>query len=329
MTKIFIPSRRTLVALTAIACLVGQAAAQSAADFPSKPITVVVPFTPGGGSDAIARLITARITERTGKTIIIDNRGGAGTNIGNEFVARATGDGYTFLLGQFALTVNPSLYTNLRYKIERDFVPVVHIADSPTVLTVGKNSPIADVKTLLQMAKEKPGVLNYGSGGSGTPPHLSGELLQKLTSARMAHIPYKGSGPAITDLIAGQLDILIDSSGAVLPQIKGGRLKALAIAGPKRLSELPDVPTFAEAGVKGMEVPAWYGFLAPAGTPDYAVRWLNTQVNEVLRDPSIVARLQQVGAVPAGGTAADLTAFMRIQEKRWSEVIKASNIKLE
>jgi tripartite-type tricarboxylate transporter receptor subunit TctC len=330
MTETHHPWRRGLIAIGIGLWLAGSANAQSAgADYPTRPITIVVPFTAGGGSDNVARLVATRITERTGKTIIIDNRGGAGTNIGNELAARATADGYTYLLGQFTLSVNPSLYDNLRYKVERDFVPVVHIADSPTVLAVGANSSIVDVKSLLSLAQTKPGKLNYGSGGSGTPPHLSGELYQKLTGTRMAHIPYKGSGPAITDLIAGQLDLMIDSSGAVLPQIKGGRLKALAIAGPKRLAELPDVPTFAEAGVSGMEVPAWYGFLAPTGTPAHAVQWLNAQVNEVLRDPAMVAKLHQIGAVPVGGTAAEFSAVMQVQAAKWSTIIKDSNIKLE
>jgi len=312
------------------ACLPGTSFAQTApGDYPSRPITIVVPFTVGGGSDAVARMITTRIAERTGKSIIIDNRGGAGTNIGNELVARAPADGYTYLLGQFTLSVNPFLYKNLRYSVEKDFVPVVHIADSPTILSVSVTSPISDAKSLVQRAKAEPGKLNYGSGGAGTPPHLSGELFQKLTGTSLVHVPYKGSGPAIMDVISGQLDLVIDTSGSVLPQVKGGRLKALAVAGSKRLTDLPDVPTFDEAGIKGMEVPAWYGFLAPAGTPDTAIRWLNAEVNGVLAEPAIAMKLQHIGAVPAGGTPAEFGHFMQEQSKRWSGVISDLNIQLE
>ncbi|HEY4374199.1 MAG TPA: tripartite tricarboxylate transporter substrate binding protein [Burkholderiales bacterium] len=316
-----------LLAFAAASMLGVAAYAQS--DYPSQPITVVVPFTPGGGSDAVTRLITTRIGEHTGKTIIIDNRGGAGTNIGNEFAARATPNGYTYLLGQFTLSVNPWLYKELHYKIDKDFVPVVHIADSPTILAVRPDSGITDVKSLIARAKAAPGKLNYGSGGVGTPPHLSGELFQKLTGTKLTHVPYKGSGPAMMDVIAGQLDFVIDTSGGVLPQIKGGKLKALAIAGPSRLSDLPDVPTFAQAGLKGMEVLAWYGFLAPTGTPAAAVKWMNAQVNEAVADPVIVARFQKLGLLPAGGTPQEFGSFMKKDAARWSGIVRGLNVQLD
>ena len=319
-----------LTALAATSLFSAVAYPQSSpADYPAQPITIVVPFTVGGGSDAVTRIITTRITERTGKSIIIDNRGGAGTNIGNEMAARATPNGYTFLLGQFTLSVNPSLYKKLQYRVDKDFVPVVHIADSPTILAVGMKSPITDVRSLLERAKAAPGSMNYGSGGTGTPPHLSGELLQKLTGIKLVHVPYKGSGPAMTDVIAGQLDFCIDTSGGVIPQIEGGKLKGLAIAGPRRLAEIPNVPTFAEAGVPGMEVLAWYGFVAPTGTPETALKWLNTQVNEAIADPAVAARLQKIGAVPVGGSPQELARFMQKETTRWAGVIRELNIQLD
>lgn len=312
-----------------VLALAGLAGAQAhAADYPARPITVVVPFTPGGGSDAVARLITSRIAQRTGKSIVINNKGGAGSNIGNEFVAHSTPDGYTFLLGQFSLSVNPYLYKHLQYKADTDFTPVVLIASSPTVLTVRTGSPFHDVKSIIQKAKAAPGSLNYGSGGIGTPPHLSGELFQRLTGTKMTHVPYKGSGPVIVDLISGRIDLDIDTSGSVLPQIKGGKLRALAIAGPKRLAKLPNVPTFAEVGIPGMDVPAWYGFLAPAKTPAAAIQWMNAQVNAVLKEPAIVDQLQQMGALPEGGSPQELGTFMQAQSKRWAGIIKSLHIRL-
>jgi tripartite-type tricarboxylate transporter receptor subunit TctC len=321
--------RTTTLLLTGLLVSATVAAQTTAAEYPARTITVVVPYTVGGGSDNIARLVTSRITARTGKIIVIDNRGGAGTNIGNEYVARAQPDGYTYLLGQFTLSVNPALYAGLRYSPEKDLAPVVHIADTPTVLAVGAAFPAGDAKALLDKARAAPGALNYGSGGAGSPPHLSGELLQTLTGLKFVHVPYKGSAQAITDVIAGQLDFIIDTSTSVVPQIRGGKLRALAVAGTQRLAELPDVPTFAELGVKGMEVPAWYGFLAPTGTPEFAVRWLNTQVNEVLREPGFNERLQQMGAIAVGGTPEQFDRFMRAQTARWSAAIRQANIRLE
>lgn len=297
--------------------------------YPAKPITVIVPFAVGGGSDNVARMITTRLTERTGKSFVIDNRGGAGTNLGNEAAARATPDGYTFLLGQFTLSVNPYLYANLRYNAEKDFVPVVHIANAPTVLIVPAASPIKDVNGLVAAAKAKPGKINFGSGGAGTSVHLAGELFKLQTKTDLVHIPYKGSAPAMTDLIGGQIELMFDTATSALPHIKGHKVRAIALAAGQRLRELPDVPTFAEQGVKDFEVPAWYGFVAPAGTPPAAVQWLNTEVNAVLKDPAVVARLDAIGAVPVGGTPAQMGDFMKSQSNRWAKVVKDAAIKLD
>lgn len=325
MTARRIATGLALCAALALACS-GTARAQA---YPSRPITVIVPFAVGGGSDNVARLITTRLAERTGKTFVVENRGGAGTNIGNEAAARSAPDGYTLLLGQFTLSVNPWLYPGLRYSVDRDFVPVVHLADAATVLVVPAASPIKDVPGLVAAAKARPGALNFGSGGAGTPVHLAGELFKQQTRTQLLHVPYKGSAPAMSDLIGGQIEMMFDTATSALPHIKGGKVRAVAVAAPRRLPELPQVPTFAEQGLKDFEVPAWYALLAPAGTPPAAVQWLNSEVNAVLQDNAINARLQAMGATPVGGPPAQLRSFMATQSARWGQVIKDAGVKLE
>lgn len=320
-------NRRTLVA-SALAAACAYPGLSFAQGYPERPVTIIVPFSPGGGSDNIARLIAARLGEKTGKTFIIDNRPGGGTNIGNELASRANPDGYTLLLGQFTLSANPYLYGNLRYKAEA-FVPIVHIANAPTVLVVPAASAIKDVPGLIAAAKARPGKLNYGSGGAGTSVHLAGELFRLSTHTDLVHVPYKGSSPATTDLIGGQIEMMFDTSTSALPFIKGGRVRAIATAADARLKVLPQVPTFAEQGLKDFEVPAWYGFIAPAGFPDAAAQWLNAQVNAVLKDPAVAAQFDAIGAVPVGGTPQQLAVFMKAQAARWQRVIKDSGIRLE
>lgn len=316
----------TAVVAASVLAAPGLALAQA---YPSKPITVIVPFAPGGGSDNVARMITTKLTERTGKTFVVENRGGGGTNIGNEAAAKAKPDGYTVLLGQFTLPVNPFLYPNLRYDAGKDFAPVVHIANAPTVLIVPATSTAKDVPGLIAMAKAKPGQLNFGSGGSGTSVHLAAELFKQQTKTFMLHIPYKGSAPAMTDLIGGRVDLMFDTATSALGHIKGGRARALGVAAGKRLNDLPDVPTFAEQGMKDFDVPAWYGFVAPVGTPTEAVQWLNTEVNAVLKDPAVIAKLDDIGALPVGGTPAQMGSFIQAQSARWGKVIKDASIKLD
>jgi tripartite-type tricarboxylate transporter receptor subunit TctC len=322
--------RRLLIAaaLTGAAFL-GTPTSVLAQAYPGKPVTVIVPFAAGGGSDNIARLIVSKLGERTGKTFIIENRGGAGTNIGNEAVARATPDGYTLLLGQITLSINPHLYPNLKYDTEKSFAPVAHIATAPTVLIVPASSPYKDVKSLIAAAKAAPGKLNFGSGGAGTSVHLGGELFKLQTKTDMVHVPYKGSAPAITDLIGGQIDMMFDTASSALPHIKGGKVRAIAVTGNARLRELPDVPTFAEQGMKDFDVPVWYGIVAPVGTPAPAIQWLNAEINTVLKDPAVAERLLTIGAVPVGGTPAQMSEFMKAQSARWARVVKEGNVKVE
>lgn len=315
-------------ALAAFAAFAALPAASAAQSYPDRPVTIIVPFAVGGGSDNIARIIVAKLAQKTGKNFIIDNRGGGGTNIGNGLAARANPDGYTLLLGQFTLSVNPYLYHNLQYKAD-SFVPVVHIANAPTVLVVPKTSPIKNVQELIAAAKASPGKLNFGSGGSGTSVQLAGELFKLSTKIEMTHVPYKGSAPAMLDLIAGRIDMMFDTATSCLPYVKNGQVRAIGTAAAQRLPMIPDVPTFAEQGIQDFDVPAWYGFVAPAGTPQDAVQWINTQVDAILKDPAVVAQLNGLGAVPVGGTPQQMGEFMKAQSARWSRVIKDSHLTLD
>ncbi len=311
-----------LAATLASVSIIGSASAS----YPEKPVAIIVPFAPGGGSDNVSRYIATRLSERTKAQFLIDNRPGAGTNIGNEAAARAAADGQTLLFGQVALSINPFVYRTLRYDTEKDFVPVVQIATSPTVLIVTKNFPEKDLKGVIRYIKTNPGKVNFASGGKGTSVHLAGELFRSMINADMIHVPYKGSGPAVTDLIGGQVHMMFDTAASALPQLKGGKLRAIAVTGSHRLPELPAVPTFAEAGLTGFDAPAWYGLLAPAGTPKQAVEFLNAQVNGILKEPAAKQRLAQLGAEPAGGSPEDFARFMRAESARWSAVVKTAKI---
>ncbi|BDB24759.1 tripartite tricarboxylate transporter substrate binding protein [Cupriavidus sp. P-10] len=311
------------VALASVS-VIGSAGATNG--YPSKPVSIIVPFAPGGGSDNVSRYIATRLSDRTKAQFVIDNRPGAGTNIGNEVAARSTPDGQTLLFGQVALSINPFVYKKLRYDTEKDFVPVVQIATSPTVLVVTREFPEKDLKGVIRHIKANPGKVNFASGGKGTSVHLAGELFRSMIHADMVHVPYKGSGPAVTDLIGGQVQMMFDTAASALPQLKGGKLRAIAVTGTHRLPELPDVPTFAEAGLPGFDAPAWYGLLAPAGTPKQAVQFLNAQINEILKEPGTRQRLAQLGAEPSGGTPEDFARFMRGESARWSTVVKTANV---
>lgn len=294
--------------------------------YPSRPVAIVVPFAPGGGSDNVARLLASRLAERSKGTFIIDNKPGAGTNIGNEAASRAAADGYTLLLGQVTLAINPFLYKSLRYNVQKDFVPIAQVATSPTVLVVTNALPAKNLQEFVAYARANPGKVNFGSGGSGTSVHLAGELFASVTSSPMTHVPYKGSAQAITDLMGGQIQAVFDTAPSALPHITGGKVRALAVTGSKRLAELPNVPTFAEAGVAGFDAPAWYGLLAPAKTPAAIVQYLNGELAEILREPATLRRLAQLGLTPAGGSPETFANMMRQESERWSAVIRKANV---
>jgi tripartite-type tricarboxylate transporter receptor subunit TctC len=323
--------RRTFLAATAVVTSVGSlgAFAQSTEGYPNRPVTIVVPFAPGGGSDNMARLIASRLTERTKGSFIVENKPGAGTNIGNEAVAKANPDGHTLLLAQTTLSINPFLYKNLRYDVTRDLAAVAQFAVSPTVLVVNSSFPAKTLKEFIAYTKSNPGRVNYGSGGAGTSVHLAGELFETVIDGHMVHIPYRGSAPAVADLIGGQIQAIFDTAPSALPHVKGGKVKALAVTGPKRLADLPDVPTFAESGLGQFDAPAWYGVMAPAKTPSSIVNLLNSHIQEILKEPATLQRLGQLGAAPSPSTPEAFSNFVKSESNRWSGVVKKANVTLD
>jgi tripartite-type tricarboxylate transporter receptor subunit TctC len=289
---------------------------------------LIVPFPPGGGADIVARAISARMTEAWSQQIIIDNRGGAGGVIGADTVAKASPDGYTLLFGTpGALVINPLLNSRLPYNALRDFAPVSLLALNPQLLAVHQSLPAANVKELIALAKSQPGKLNYASVGEGTPNHLAMELFKSMTGTDMTHVPYKGAAPAITDLVGGHVQVMFNPMPPLLPHVKSGRLKALAVGGRQRSGALPDIPTVAEAGVAGYEYVTWYGIVAPAKTPRAIIEKINARLAAVLAIPEVALRLSGQGAEPRTSTPEELAAFMREDYKRLGAVIRFAGIK--
>ena len=307
------------------------AAAQApGAPYPAKPIRMVVPFTPGGSTDILARAIGLELTRAWGQPVIIDNVPGAGGSIGADKVAKAPADGYTLLMGHIGtLAVNPSLYPALPYNPVKDFAPVAWVARVPNVLAVHPSVNAKSVKELVALAKAKPGQLNYGSGGNGSAANLATEYFKLQTGASLLHIPYKGTAPAVTDLVGGQIQILFSGAPAVLPFIKSGQLRALAVSSPQRIDALPDVPTVAEAGVKDFEADQWYGVVAPAGTPREIVMKLNAQINQTLASPELKTRLNHEGAIPTPATPEVFGQLIVREIARWKPVIQSGRVKAD
>jgi tripartite-type tricarboxylate transporter receptor subunit TctC len=306
------------------------AAAQPTA-YPTKPIRLVVPFTPGGSTDILARAIGQELGKAWGQSVIVDNVPGAGGAIGADKVAKAAPDGYTLLMGHIGtLAVNPSLYSKLPYNPVKDFAPVAWVARVPNVLVVHPSVPAKDVRELVALAKAKPGQLNYGSGGNGSAANLATEYFKLQTGVSMVHIPYKGTAPAVTDLIGGQIQVLFTGAPAVIGHIKSGQLRALAVSSPKRLDALPDLPTVAEAtGIKDFEADQWYGVVAPAGTPREIINKLNAQINAALNTPELKARLASEGAVATPGTPEVFGALIVREIARWKPVITSGRVKAD
>jgi len=320
---------RLTLALIATLCTTGAPAlaGNGPNGYPERPVTLIVPFAPGGGSDNIARYVASRLHERTNATIIVENRAGAGTNIGNTLAAQAQPDGYTLLFAQVTLAINPHIYKDLRYDVQKDFTPVAHLASSPTVLLTSQHTGVQSVADLIAYAKRNPGAVNYGSGGAGTSVHLAGHLFDSIAQMGMTHIPYKGSGPAMVDLIGGQIQAIFDTAPSAVPQARGGKVVPLAVTGPNRLAALPDVPTFAEVGYAAFDAPAWYGLMAPRGTPEAIVHYLNQQINLILAEPDTQARFTQLGSVTVPGTPEDFGAFIAQESARWAAVAKSANVR--
>ncbi|WPB56881.1 tripartite tricarboxylate transporter substrate binding protein [Xylophilus sp. GOD-11R] len=324
-----LPTLRSSVLCALAAALVtavAPAGAESA--FPGQPIRLVVPFPPAGGTDVLTRLVMNDVTQATQWNFVIDNRPGAGGNIGLDMVAKAKADGYTLGTGQTAnLAINPSLYSKLPFDPLKDFAPVALLATQPVVIVVRADSPLKTVADLKARAAGQP--LNMASPGTGTVGHIAGEMFARRAGIQMTHVPYKGAGPAITDLIGGVTDLYIATPPSVIPMIKGGKLRALAVTSAQRIAALPDVPTVAESGYAGFVAEDWKALVAPAGTPDVVVQQINTAVNTALKKPALIARMQEEGTTVRGGTPAELGALIKSETPRWGAAVKASGAKAD
>jgi tripartite-type tricarboxylate transporter receptor subunit TctC len=314
-----------LVLLSAI--WFGAAGPTAAQQYPTRPVRLIVPTTPGGSVDTLARTIAPRLSERFGHQVVVDNRSGAGGTIAAEFTARSAPDGYTLMIGTIAgLATNVSLQQKLSYDPLRDFAPVTLVATQNLVLTVHPSVPAKSVRELVKLAKARPGQLAFASAGNGTGSHLSGELFKQLAGVDVLHIPYKGVAPALVDVISGQVSMSFPSILTSLPQVQSGRLRALAVSGAQRSAALPELPTMMEAGVKDYESATWYGVVAPAATPPEIVNKLNAEIAAILKQPDTRERIARDGADPVGNTPQQFGAFMKSEIEKWRKVIRAAGI---
>jgi tripartite-type tricarboxylate transporter receptor subunit TctC len=304
----------------------GEAGAQT---YPDRPVRLVVPYAPGGGADIHARLVAAHLATALGQQVLVENRPGAGSNLGTEHVARSAPDGYTLLVSSTATAVNQSMYRKLPFNVLKDFDSVSVLATVPLVVAVHPSVPAQTIPELVALAKSKPGVLNYASGGVGTANHLGGELFKLLAGVDIAHVAYKGGGPAINDLLAGHVQLLFGTVSSTYPLVKAGRLKGLATTGPKRSSAAPDLPTVIEAGLPGYEVTAWYGVLAPTGTPRPILERLAREIDRIVQLPDIQTAFQKQGSEAVGGTTEVASRFLHREVETWEKVVKASNMTAE
>ncbi len=313
----------------ALAMLSGAAPASMAQAWPAKPVRYVVPFPPAGATDILARIVAEKLTPALGQQVVVENRPGAAGNLGTDMVAKSTPDGYTILMLTVAQSISETLYTKLPYSLQRDLVPVALIARVPNVMEVHPSVPARTVKEFIALAKARPGQINYASSGSGTSIHMSAELFKMMTGVDMVHITYKGSGPALIDLVAGQVSVMFDNLTSSIGYIKSGRLRALAITTAARYPGLPDLPTVAESGVPGYEASAWFGIVAPAGTPRDIITRLNMETNRAINPPDTQERFAQQGAIPAPGTPEDFGAHIRAEIAKWAKVVKVSGAKVD
>lgn len=321
--------KKVVLAFAGVALLGGLPSAQ-AQNWPTKPVRFIVPFTPGGGNDTIARLIGQKLTTVIGQQVVIDNRAGAGGTIGAEAAARSAPDGYTmFLAGVATHGINPNLRKKLPYDPVKDFEPVSLIAQAPLLVVVHPSLPVRNTRDLIALAKAKPGQVTYASNGAGGSSHMAVELFNMMTNTKMLHVPYKGLSPALTDLISGQVQVMFSSAVAMLPQVKAGRLRAIAMTGSKRSPALPDLPTVAESGVPGYETGSWYGVVMPAGTPKPIVNRLAKEIATIAKSPEINERLVDDAAIPVGSTPEEFGAFIRKELARWAKVVRQGHISVE
>ena len=316
--------------LTAALIAAAAATLATAQPYPTKPIKFIVPFPPAGSTDLSARAVAGKLGERIGQPVVIENRPGAGGNIGTDVVAKSAPDGYTLIVGTVGThAINPNLYTKMPYDHVKDFVPVILLSKTPNVLVVNPSLPVNSVADVIRLAKSKPNELTFASSGSGTSIHLSGELFKSLAGVQMTHIPYKGSGPMLIDLISGQVNMAFDNLSAAIQHIKAGKLKALATTGTQRPPNLPDLPTIAEAGLTGYDSTSWNAIFAPAGTPREVVERLNREIRAILESPETRKFFTEQGAEAGGGTPAELAEFVRAETAKWQKVVKDSGAKVD
>jgi len=298
--------------------------------FPTKPVRIIVAFPPGGGTDIVARLLAPRLTDPWGQAVVVENRAGASGTIGTEIAARADADGHTLFMATMGnMTANPHLYPNMAVDPLRAFAPITKVVDVHFVFMANPALPADNVKALVELAKKRPGELHYSSSGPGGAPHLAMELFKRQAGINLTHVPYKGSGPGMTDLLGGRVMMTMDSLLQGLPQIKAGKLKALAVLGPRRSALLPEVPTMAEAGVAGYALTNWFGLLAPAAAPKEVIASVHANVTKVLREPEVQKKIAEMGADVVGNSPEEFGAAMRAESAQWAEVIKSANIKAE
>jgi tripartite-type tricarboxylate transporter receptor subunit TctC len=319
---------RMLAAAFAATLGCGAVAAEDAG-YPSRPITVVVGYPPGGATDIIARLVATKLSQSLGQPVVVENKPGAGSNIATEQVVRAKPDGYTLLVETIANATNMTVYKNVKYDSAKDLAPIVQFMSSPSVLCVSPSLKATDLKSLIALAKAEPGKLTFASSGVGGSPHLAGELLKLRAGIDMVHVPYKGATPALVDVISGHVSMGFKTSLGALDQIQAGKLRPIAVAYAKRLPELPDVPTMAEAGLADFEVSSWNGLAAPAGTPEPIIRKLNEEVNRILAMPDVREQLRTLGAQAVGGTSQAFADYVNAEIGKWRDVIKAAGIALD
>lgn len=313
---------------TGFVALLAAANTALAAEYPARTIRWIVPYVPGGTTDILARIMSQRLSERLGQTIVVDNRPGAGNNIGTEIATKAAPDGYTWFLTNPANAINATLYEKLPFNFLRDMAPAAGLIRVPNVMTVTRNLPAKSVPEFIAHAKANPGKLNFCSGGAGTSVHLSGELFKAMTGISMVHVAYKGSAPAIIDLISGQNHVIFDNMPGIIGYIRNGDLRALAVTTAQRSPNLPNVPTVAES-VPGFEASAWFGAAVPKGTPAAIVTRINREVNETLKEPKIMQRLSDLGGVSIAGTPAEFWAIHTMETEKWAKVVKASGAKIQ
>ena len=318
-----------LIPLCVSIALAPSALAQNTAHYPNKPIRLIIPFAPGGGTDIIGRLIGLDLTENLGQPVVIDNRGGSGGIVGTHLVAKADPDGYTVGLCSLGFAYAPALYAKLPYDSEKDLTPITQVATQPFVYTAHPSLGVNNMKELIALAKAKPGFIRYGSGGAGGASHLGTELLRNITGIELVHVPYKGTGPALSAAIGGEIQLQLIGMSSVVPHLKSGRLKLLAVSGAKRSPAAPDIPTVIESGIPGYVFDVWYGMLLPGRTPAAIVNKLNTEMNRALKNPSVAQRFAAAGLDVAGSSPEEFRKQIREEIVKWRKVVAAANIKVE